>query len=97
MEIGASEGLESIGQTGFLEAIVADGMESEVGVEWEDIKQVVEEMPCIIVCGEGKNDLQEVTCTEYSSSRVILGTLWRSDEIECVAANEKHFSRGMDF
>ena len=51
-----------------------------VGVEGEDMKQVAEVMPCIIVCGEGKNDLQEVTCTEYSSSRVILGTLWRSDE-----------------
>ena len=53
-----------------------------LGAEWEDMKQLDEVAPCIIVCGEGRNDLQEVTCTESSSSRLMLGTLWRSDEIK---------------
>ena len=57
-----------------------------LGAGWEDIKQVAEVVPCIIVCGEGRNDSQGVTCTEYSTlgtlpySRVMLGTLWRSDK-----------------
>ena len=53
-----------------------------MGAEWEDMKQVAEVVPCIIIIvgGEGRNDLQEVTCTEYSSSSLILGSLWRSDE-----------------
>ena len=67
-----------------------------LGAEWEDMKQVAEVMPCIIVGGEGRNDLQEVTCTEYSSSRVILGTCGVRMKTPCVAANERHFSRGMD-
>ena len=38
-----------------------------LGVEWGNMKQVVEVMQCIIVGGEGRNDLQEVSCTEYLS------------------------------
>lgn len=58
------------------------------------MKQVEEVAPCIIVCGEGRNDLQEVTCTEYSSSRLMLGTLWRSDEIKICGSQWEAFLKG---